>query len=249
MPSQILTLKDSLITGVTAGFSQFMQFIPALLGAIVVLAIGWAIAGIVGRLLERLLHAVRFDSVVSRIGVSGYLQQAFGPSFTGTHVMALMATWFIRLIFIQAAANIIAMPQVSVIINSIILFIPNLFVALLILVVGGIAAQGVGRLVGSAVSRSGLARSAVFSLIARYAIIGFAGIAAVNQLGIATNLLNILFTGLVGSIALALGLSFGLGGQGVAQDLTRNWYEQGKSSGARLNAVSSTTQTPKSAKL
>jgi hypothetical protein len=225
------------MTGVRAAFTNFMQFIPSLLGAIVVLVIGWMIAKVVARLLERVLLSVRFESAVSSAGVSKYLQQAFGSDFTTTHALSLLAKWFIALIFVQAAANLLAMPQVTAIINSIILFIPNLFIALVIMVVSALAARVIGRLVETSVSRTGISRPKLFSLIARYAILGFATIAAVNQLGIATNLLNILFTGLVGSISLALGLAFGLGGQGVAQDLTRSWYEQGKGAGAQLKAV------------
>ncbi len=242
MPSQIITFKDTFMAAVGSGFSSFMQFIPALLGALVVLAIGWLISGVVAGVLERLLLAVRFEHVTGRIGLTEQLQRVFGSHFTATHICGLMAKWFIRLIFIQAAANILGMPQVIAIINSIILFIPNLFVALVILVVGGVCAQIIGRVVEASVTQTGVLRPRVFSLIARYAILGFATIAAINQLGIATNLLNILFTGLVGSISLALGLAFGLGGQSVAQDVTRNWYEQSKSGGARLRAVD--TETP-----
>lgn len=242
MPTQFVTFKDSLITGVAAGFAGFMQFVPRLIGALLVLIVGWMIAKAIGRLLERALNLVRFESMVARAGVTGGLQRTFGPDATVTHAFGLMAKWFIRLIFIQAAANLLAMPQVTAIINSIILFIPNLFVALLIMVVGSWGANVVGRLVEPSVSRTGVANPRVFSLITRYAILGFAAIAAVNQLGIATNLLSILFTGLVGSVALALGLAFGLGGQSVAHDMTRSWYEQGKTAGSRLKEVGTSTR-------
>ena len=237
MPTQIMTVKDTIIGGLSAGFNSFMQFIPSLLGAVIILAIGWAVSGIFARFLEKILYSVKFENVVSKAGISNYLQQAFRPDFTTTHALALLAKWFIRLIFVQAAANLLAMPQITAIINSVILFIPNLFIALIIVVFGALGAQVVGRLVEASVSRTGLTNPKVFSLISRYAILGFAFIAAVNQLGIATNLLSILFTGLVGSIALAVGLAFGLGGQGVAQDLTRSWYEQRKATGSPLKPV------------
>lgn len=237
MPNQILTFKNSLLTALTAGFATFMQFIPTLFGAIIVLVVGWLVATAVARLVEGLFHAVRFENVMARVGITNYLQRAFGSGLTVTHILGLMTKWFVGLIFVQAAANLLAMPQVTAVINSIILFIPNLVVALIIMVVGAWGAQTFGRLVETSVTRTGVASPRVFSLIARYAILGFAFIAAVNQLGIATNLLTILFAGLVGSVALALGLAFGLGGQSVAQDMTRSWYEQGKSAGTQLKSV------------
>ena len=241
MPNQILTLKDTFVAGMTAGFTSFMQFIPALFGAAIVLAIGWIIAGMISKVLERVLLSLRFEAAATRIGVSAPLQRAFGTEFTMTHGLSLMTKWFVRLIFVQAAANILAMPQVTAIINSIVLFIPNLFVALVIIVVGALSAEAVGRLVAASVTRTGVSNPKLFSLIARYAVLGFTAIAAVNQLGIATNLLNVLFTGLVGSITLALGLAFGLGGQGVAQDMTRSWYEESKGASTRLKQINPPT--------
>lgn len=242
MPTQIQSFSDSLMMAVTAGFTRFMQFIPSLLGAILVLAVGWMIARVVSGVLERVLVKLHFESVVARAGVSGGLQRTFGPDLTATHTLGLMAKWFIRLIFVQAAATLLAMPQVTDIINSIILFIPNLFTALVIMIVGAWGAQTVGHLVEASVTRTGVSGPKLFSLIARYGILGFATIAAVNQLGVATNLLSILFTGLVGSIALALGLAFGLGGQSVAQDMTRSWYEQSKAGSPLLKNVGGTAR-------
>ena len=237
--NQITTIRDSLLSGFTSGFERFMQFIPALIGAAVVLIVGWIIAGFVAKLIERVLVATRFENAVSKTGASSYFQQAFGPNFTSSHVIATLAKWFMVLVFFQAAANLLAMPQLSALINNIVLFIPNVVVAIVMLVVGALVAQAVGRLVETSTSRAGVGRPKIFSAITRYAILGFAAIAAVNQLGIATNLINILFTGLVASLALAVGLAFGLGGQGVAQEMTRSLYEQSKDRNTQpLNVVS-----------
>lgn len=240
MPEQIASTTDTLFRGLTAGFTRFMEFIPALLGALVVLAIGWVIAGWVGRLVERVLIASRFERAVAGTRFGAYLPHR-EPPVTASGILGTLSKWFIRLIFIQAAANILGMPQVTAIINNILLFIPNLFIALVILVVGAMLARYIGDLVLSSVSRMEFANPRVLSLIARYAIIGFSVIAAINQIGIATNLISILFTGLVGSLALALGLSFGLGGQGVASQITRGWYDRSAAESMRLRSVSGTS--------
>lgn len=239
MENMVATTGSSIWAGLTAGFSSFMSFVPALLGALLVLVIGWMVSSVFARLIGRAFQLLKVEPVLARSGVSNYMPTIEGKPVSVTDVIATLAKWFIRLIFVQAAANLLHMPQVTAIINSILLFIPNLLVSLLILVGSVAIARFVGSWVEGSLTKMGVSRPSVFALITRYAIIGFGVIAAVNQIGIATNLINILFTGLVGSLALAFGLAFGLGGQDVASELTKHWYDQGKSNRAQLKSVSS----------
>lgn len=240
MPIQAVTVRDSLFSALTA----FMNFVPTLIGAILVIVIGWFVSSLVAQLIQRLLHVARLDQVATRAGIDRFM---IGPAghFPASHGVALLAKWFIRLIFLQAAANLLNMPQVTAIINNILLFLPNLAVALVILIVGAYAAQFVSGLVREAVGKTGVAKPGLFGLIAQYAIIGFAVIAALNHIGIAVTLINTLFIGLVASISLAVGLAFGLGGQSVASEMTRNWYEQGKNAADNLKVIPSGTKNPK----
>jgi hypothetical protein len=232
METQIITIKDSLLSS----FTTFMNFIPTLIGALVVLVIGWLLSSIVARVIERILVAVKLDHAVAHAGVHRYVGTEPGH-VSASHLLAVVAKWFIRLIFLQAAANLLGMPQVTNIINSILLFLPNLAVAIVILIVGAYLAKYVAAVVFETVTRSELARPQVFSALSRYAILGFAAIAALSQIGVAVTLVNTLLVGLVGSLSLAVGLAFGLGGQGVASDLTRSWYEQARSRGDHIKPV------------
>lgn len=235
MPDQVTTTATSLWSGLTAGFMSFMQFLPALIGGLVVLLVGWYIAKFVGRLVQRVLHALKFEQFVERSQLHSYLPQRT-PPLTFSGILGTLTKWFVFLVFVQATANIWRMPQVTAIINSVLLYLPNIFISMVILVFGTVIAKMVGDIVESSVSGMKVTNAHVLSLIARYAILGFAAIAAVNQLGIATSLINILFTGLIGSLALALGLAFGLGGQGVASEITRDWYEK-TTGGSRLKSI------------
>ena len=243
MPTQITTVSDSLLSALTT----FMNFVPTLIGAIIVIAIGWLVSGLVARLIQRLLHVARLDQLSTKAGVDRFL---IGPAgyFSASRGVAVLAKWFIRLVFVQAAANLLNMPQVTAIINSILLFIPNLAVALVILVIGAYAAQFVSGLVRESVSKAGVANSKFFGLLARYAIIGFAVIAALDHIGVAVTLVNTLFIGLVASISLAIGLAFGLGGQGVASEMARTWYEHGKTASSKLKVMSSEPASPEGKK-
>jgi len=235
MPEQSSSVVGPIWSGITAGFTSFMQFLPSLLGGLLILIVGWFIAKLVGRVVERVLRALHVEKALASSRFGGVLSQRT-PETSISRIVGQLAKWFIFLIFIQAAANVLGMPQVTTIINSILLFLPHLVVALAILVVGTLAASFVATLVETSVGRMNVGNPRVFSMITRYAILGFSAIAAVNQLGIATNLINILFAGLVGSLALALGLAFGLGGREVASRITHDWYDR-TSSSSRLRAV------------
>jgi hypothetical protein len=220
MPNQMITLRDSLFSALTV----FLNFIPTLIGGLVVLAVGWFLAALAGRLMEKILAAFRVDHASEKVGLSPFLVGPKGQ-FTLSHGVGYLTKWFVRLLFLQAVANLFMMPEVTAILNSMLLMIPNIAVAMLILVAGLYIGQFVSVIVKETLEKSGMTRAGVISSICRFGIVGFAIIAALNHLGIAAVAVNILYIGFVASLALAFGLAFGLGGQAVAAEMTRNWYE------------------------
>jgi hypothetical protein len=207
--------------------ASFFSFLPDLLGAIIILAIGWILSGLVAKLIEKGLKSIGLEKAVQTAGIGRFIEQT-GTRWTASKIIAEMVKWFIRLIFVQAAANILGMPELTDIINSIILFIPRVIVAMAILVIGSLVANVLSRVVRGSLSEMGSANANMISKLTRYAVLAFAVIAAVNHLGIAETIVNTLFMALVGAMALALGLAFGLGGREVAGQITQNWYEGSK---------------------
>lgn len=216
---------------------SFFQYLPTLLGAILLLVIGWFVARLVARIVEKLLHGVGFERAAERSGIGQFVRRS-GSTRTTSQIVAQLAKWFTFLIFVQGAANILAMPQLTGIINSIVLFIPNLLVGIAILVIASLVADFVSGLVRASLSEAGVENPELPARIAGYAVIGFGVIAALNQIGIATTVVNTLFIGLVGSIALAVGLAFGLGGREVASSITSSWYQSGKRVARRVEPIS-----------
>jgi hypothetical protein len=204
-----------------------MGFIPSLIGALIVLVAGWFISGFLARLIARGLNAIGLERAVERSGIGRFIEQS-NTRWTMSEIVAALIKWSIFLIFIQAAASLFGMPQVTGIINSVILFIPKLIVALAIIVIGSLLAKFLAGLVRGSLSEMGVGNSGLFAKLTQYAVIGFSIIAAFNQIGIAQTLVNTLLFGLIGSIALALGLAFGLGGREVAAQITRSWYDKGQ---------------------
>ncbi|MCM2349407.1 MAG: hypothetical protein NDI69_05250 [Bacteriovoracaceae bacterium] len=198
---------------------------------------GWFISKFVGGLVERLLVQVKLEAVAEKAHINDYLPRTVsGQRVQLSSLVGGVVKWFLFLIFVQAAAISMGIAQISGIINSIILFIPNILVAVAILVMGSWASRYVAGMVESSTSKMGFGSPNMPAMLARYGIMGFAVIAAVSQLGIATNLINILFTGLVASLSLAFGLAFGLGGRHAASDLTRDWLSKGRAHSEELKS-------------
>lgn len=216
-----------------ASLQSFFAFLPTLLGAVLILIVGWLIAGVVARLIEKGLTAVGFERAVHHSGIGQFVERS-GAHWTTSRLIGQLAKWFVFLLFVQAAANVLNMPQLTQIMNQIILFIPNVIVAVAIVVVGSLAAKFLSGLTRSAVSEMGVGSPDVLAKLVNVAVIGFAGVAALNQLGVATVVVNTLFIGLVSAAALALGLSFGLGGRDVAGKITQSWYDAGQDAASRF---------------
>jgi Conserved TM helix len=224
---------DAVLVSATEALANFLGFLPALIGAILVLVLGWILSGLLAGLLERALKAVGFENAANSTGINGFIGRA-GSGWTASRVVAEIVKWFIRIIAIQAAAQILGMEQITEILNAILLWLPNLVVALAIIVLGALIGKFVAGVVRASTSEMGLGNPDLLAGAARYAVIAFAIVAAVDQLGIAETVVNTLFVMIIGALALAFGLAFGLGGQGVAQQMTQSWYEGGKGAGEKV---------------
>ena len=216
--------SEAIVYSLYQALMRFVSFLPALVGALIILIVGWLIAGLLAKLIERGLKAVGLERAVAHSGIGNFVQQS-GTQMTVSGIIATLVKYFIFLIFVQAAANVIGIPQLTEIINRIILFIPNVIVAMAIIVIGSVIAKFLSGLVRSSVSELGVGNPNLLATLTNYIVIGFAVIAAIDQLGIAATLVNTLLVGLIGSVALAIGLAFGLGGREVAAQITQKWYD------------------------
>lgn len=224
---------DAVMVSVTEALQNFLGFLPALVGAILILVLGWIISGLLASLIERGLRAIGFERAANSTGINGFIERG-GSGWTASKVVAEIVKWFIRLIAIQAAAQILGMERISEIITAILLWLPNLIVALAIIVIGALIAKFVAGIVRASTSEMGMGNPDLLAGVARYAIIAFAVVAAVDQLGIAETVVNTLFVMIVGAIALAFALAFGLGGQQVAQQMTQSWYARGQEASQKV---------------
>src|SRR3954447_24295081 len=200
------------MTSTAAALALFLGAIPKIIGFLVILLIGWLIAGALAGVVANLLRAVKFNELAERSGFSGFVRN-MGIHTDAAGVIATAVRWFVRLIVLVVAFDALGLPAVSQVLQQLLLWVPNLIVAIMVLVIGGLAANALAGLIRGATAQAGLGNPDLLSNIARVAVLAFAIIIAVNQIGIATELVNTLFMGFVGALALAAGLAFGLGGR------------------------------------
>ncbi|WP_052890146.1 mechanosensitive ion channel family protein [Thermogemmatispora carboxidivorans] len=211
-------IGQAFLTSLANALNLVLTFIPKFLGFLVILLIGWLIASVLRRTVVFVLRRIGFERLGARIGLAR-LEQNTGMRFDVVAILGTIVYWFIFLIFLVPAVDALGLSTVSNILNELIAYIPNVFVAVLVLFLGLLAASVVADIVRGLTATTRVGNPALFASVARYALIGFAGLIALEQLQIAPSLLNILFTAVVGGTALAFGLAFGLGGQEAARRL------------------------------
>ena len=202
--------------------NEVLLFLPRLLTFAVILIVGYIIARVVRTLLTKGLRAVHFDAIATRAGVTRALELA-GTRLDAAAVLAEVVFWWIFLVFFEMAVDALGLTQITAFINAVLGYIPNVFVAILILIVGALLANVVADIVKGAAGEAGLTMAPMLAAVARWAILLFAFLAALTQLNVAQNMIFILFAALVGMLALAGGLALGLGGVDTARGLISGW--------------------------
>jgi hypothetical protein len=232
---------QAMMTSVAAGLALFMAALPKVLGAIVILIIGWFVAGLLAKAVAAILRRVDFNALADRSGFSSFVRQ-MNVDTDASGMIGLTAKWFVRLITLVVAFDALGLPAVSQVLQRLLLWLPNVVVALVILVIGGLAARALASLVRGAAAQAGLGNPDLLATIARVTVWGFAIVVAVNQIGVASTLVNTLFMAFVGAMALAAGLAFGLGGRDTAAQIVRNWYERTRAAAPRIEQAAAITQ-------
>src|SRR5437868_2818570 len=120
----ISNLSQAFLSSLSTGLSTVMSYLPAVIGAILLLIIGWALASVVDRVLTTILARVGFEHLTDRFGINDFIARS-GTHNSASQVIGTLAKWFVRLIFISAAAQALQLSAVTSLINQIIFFIPN----------------------------------------------------------------------------------------------------------------------------
>lgn len=209
---------DTFVQSLQNLWLAFAGFIPSLFWAFVVFLVGWILAAVLSKAVMRVLETVQVDRLFDQLGVMKYLHDA-GVSWEFSSIVGSLVRWFFIIAAFLAAVDILGLSELSSFITDILLYIPNIIVAAFILLVAAILASFLERVVTASMKATDMGPVKFVGVVIRWSIWGFAILAALSQLGVATGLVQTLFTGFVAMLALAGGLAFGLGGQSVAKDI------------------------------
>ena len=213
------------INSLQSFWQGFVNFIPSFLLALVVFIIGWLISAVIGKLVTEILKKLKLDKIFEAKGWQDAIEKG-GFHETPSGFIGALVKWILIIVFLAIAVEILGLPQFSIFLQKILAWIPNLLVAILIFIVTVVVASFAEKITKASLKKSNLGYVELGASLVKWAIWVFGIFAILVQLGIAQDLILALFYGIVGFIALAGGLAFGLGGKEVAQDLLRGLVEK-----------------------
>lgn len=207
--SEVLTLSfRNLWLGVVG-------FVPNLIAAIVIVLVGWGIGTLFGRIVAQVVSALKIDEALRKAGVEDFLAKG-GINLNAGAFLGGLLRWFVMLVFLIGAFEVLHLSQVTVFLRDILNYLPQVIVAVLILIAAGIVADAMKKVVLSSAMTAEITSAGFLATVTKWVIWVFAILVALSQLGIAAGFVQTIFTGLVVALSLGLGLSFGLGGQEAA---------------------------------
>jgi len=200
----------------------FVNFVPSLIGGLIVLVIGLVVAAVVYRLIVGLLKTLQLEKFLAKYGVT----KIEGRDLEWAELLGELARWSIIIVFLVPTLSAWRLDSVNTVINRVILYIPNVIVAVILAMVGLVFAKLAYRLTSSAARSLGHDLSHTVALVAQWSLTIFVGFLVLHQLGVAQELLRILFAGLVAMVAVAGGIAFGLGGQETAKSILESIWSK-----------------------
>jgi len=209
--------SDVVRTSLLSLWATVANFLPRLIAAIIVFLIGWLVAILIAKLAYHIVRVIQIDRALEGVGFKKVWERS-GFKLNTPLFFAELVKWFFIIVFLLSAANILGLTEVSQFLNTVVLYIPNVIVAAIILLIGLMLAKFLEGLVMASVKAANLISANLLGAVAKWAVVVFSLLVALNQLGIAQDIIKIVITGIVAAVSIALGLSLGLGGQKHADE-------------------------------
>ncbi|OGZ00542.1 MAG: hypothetical protein A2946_02190 [Candidatus Liptonbacteria bacterium RIFCSPLOWO2_01_FULL_53_13] len=220
----VQTWTDVIVNSLQGLWLGVVMFLPNLVGAIIVFIIGLVVAAGLSALVERIFDAIRLDSFLSKLGLGPYFERA-GLRLRGARFLGQLVNWFLIIAFLLAASDILRLAALSGFLREVLFYIPNIVVAVLIMLAAVVLGNVTKRVVVASVLSARLHAAHFLGTLSWWAVVVFGLLAALVQLNIATAIIQSLITGFIAMLALAGGLAFGLGGKEYAAHLLEKLRE------------------------
>lgn len=200
---------------------SFIAYLPNLFGGLLIFAIGLVLAEILRKVLVSLFNFFKLELIIKKTKLAGEKEVKIWKE-----ILAELLRWSVVILFLIPAVEVWGLSKVTIVLNQLLFYLPNVLVAVVIGFIGLIFANLVSDLVKHSVKTVGSTSANTLAVLAKFSIVFFTVLIVMNQLGIAQDLIRILFTGIVAMLALAGGLSFGLGGKDIAKEILEEFKKK-----------------------
>ncbi len=218
---------DVIVRSLQNSWAGVIGFLPTLIGALIIFVIGLVVAAVLGTIVEKIFDALKLDSLLGKLGLEPYFTRA-GIHLKGARFLGQLVNWFLIIAFLLAASDILGLFALSSFLKDVLLYIPNVIVAVLIMLAAVVLGNFLRRVVTASVTSARLHASHFLGTLTWWAVVVFGLLTALVQLNVAATIINSLITGFIAMLALAGGLAFGLGGKGYAEYLLEKLRDRGE---------------------
>ncbi len=226
MMSVLQNLVDVIGQSFTNIWYGLVSFLPILIIAIIIFAIGWVLGALIQKLIEGLFDKLRVDNALKSAGLEEVVRRSGYNLRSGVFIGAIVK-WFIVVVFLIAAFNVLGLNDVNTFLSGVVLsYIPQVLIAVLILMVAVVIADVLSKIVIASARAAHVKSAHLLGNITRWSIWIFAVLAALVHLQVASGIIYILVQGLVLAIAVAVALAFGLGSKDVAGKIVEKVWHQ-----------------------
>lgn len=222
MSEQFEEIREMLTSMLTASAGAVIGFLPKLIGALLVLLIGWVVARLASALLRRAVSG-GLDAFLERLNVHAALERS-SIAATPSEILGGVLYWFIMIFFVMAASEVLGLSAVADAITRILGYVPSVISAALVLAAGVFLARFVGNLVTSAGTAADLSYARGLGSVAQTSIVVMVGVVTMEQLGVDTQILVTVITVTVAAITAGMGLAFALGSREAVRGILAGHY-------------------------
>lgn len=216
--------SNTLVSSFQRAWEVVVRFLPTFIAALIVLIVGLLVASVLRALFEKLVSSLKVDAALRKLGFDNFVSRAGYQLNSGKFVGALVY-WFVVVVVVLAVSDILGLWGLSTFLNEVLMYFPNVIVAVLILLAALVVANFLRGLVRASVASARLHASKFLGALTWWAVVIFGFLAALLQLGVAGSLIQTIVTGFIAMVALAGGIAFGLGGRDYAAHLINKLRE------------------------
>ena len=205
--------------------SRVAVFLPTLIGVLVILIVGWIIAGILKSIVVKVLKLIQLDTASEKSGLGDVLRRG-GIKQTVAELIGVLIYWLVMLLVFMTALNALGMTVAAALLDKVILYIPNVIAAIFIMALGIFFASMIGTIVRTASGNAGISQAKFLGQLTQVVIMVFTVVVTLEQLNIATTVLTFALNIILGSIGLAMALAVGIGSKDIAGKLMQELVDK-----------------------